>query len=215
MADKKISELAIISGSQLASGDLFPIVDISDTTMSISGTNKKVSYGQISGLFQGTQGPQGIFGPQGPEGPQGNFGPQGPQGDFGGPQGPQGPEGPEGSGGSQGPAGSDASMVGPQGNTGPQGVPGPEGPQGVPGPEGPQGPLGGPQGPEGPQGSGGSQGPAGEVTTSALNSAISGTALNPSSVSLLSLTVSDPPTQSEMQSIANKLDALITALIRV
>jgi hypothetical protein len=33
-------------------------------------------------------------------------------------------------------------------------------------------------------------------------------------VQLLNLTVSDPPTQSEMQSIANKLDELIVALRR-
>ena len=64
----------------------------------------------------------------------------------------------------------------------------------------------------------GSQGPPGEVTNadlaSALSSAISGTSNNTNSVSTLGIIVSDPPTQSEMQSIANKLDELINALRR-
>ena len=37
---------------------------------------------------------------------------------------------------------------------------------------------------------------------------------NSNGVVLLSLTVSDPPTQSEVQSIATKLDELIAALRR-
>jgi hypothetical protein len=37
---------------------------------------------------------------------------------------------------------------------------------------------------------------------------------NSNAVALLNLTVSDPPTQSEMQSIANKMDELIGALRR-
>jgi hypothetical protein len=85
------------------------------------------------------------------------------------------------------------------------------------GPAGPQGP----QGPAGNDGATGPQGPpgeAGEVTTeqmtSAINTAIGGTSANTNSIMLLNLTVSDPPTQSEMQSIASKLDELITALRR-
>lgn len=55
MADKKISELPIISGSQLAAGDLFNIVDISETGSNPSGANKSITYSQISGLFQSPQ----------------------------------------------------------------------------------------------------------------------------------------------------------------
>jgi hypothetical protein len=49
---------------------------------------------------------------------------------------------------------------------------------------------------------------------SALSSAISGTSNNTNAVSTLGMSVSDPPTQSEMQAIANKLDELINALRR-
>ena len=70
-------------------------------------------------------------------------------------------------------------------------------------------------GQQGPQGDAGPQGPAGEVTTDALNNAlanaIAGTSYNTNGVALLSLTVSDPPTQAEMQAIANKLDEVILA----
>lgn len=55
MANKKISELPIISGSQLASGDLFPLVDISETGSNPSGANKAITYSQISGLFESKQ----------------------------------------------------------------------------------------------------------------------------------------------------------------
>ncbi len=51
MANKKISELPIISGSQLASGDLFTLVDVSETGSNPSGANKAITYSQISGLF--------------------------------------------------------------------------------------------------------------------------------------------------------------------
>ena len=57
----------------------------------------------------------------------------------------------------------------------------------------------------------GIQSPAGIVTNEALGTAINGTSANTNAVQLLGLTVSDPPTQSEMQAIANKLDELITA----
>ena len=63
--------------------------------------------------------------------------------------------------------------------------------------------------PQGPQGS------SGDVTNSALATAIAtaveGTSNNTNTVALLGLTVSDPPTQAEMQAIASKLDELITA----
>jgi hypothetical protein len=47
-----------------------------------------------------------------------------------------------------------------------------------------------------------------------LDSAISGTSNNTNAIGTLGLSVSDPPTQSEMQSIANKLDELINGLRR-
>ena len=81
---------------------------------------------------------------------------------------------------------------------GPQGNPGPQGPPGVDGMPGAQGPPG----------------MDGEVSSSALSSAIGGTSSNSDAVALLALAVSDPPTQAEMQSLANKLDELISALRR-
>jgi len=70
----------------------------------------------------------------------------------------------------------------------------------------------GPSGPTGPQG------PPGEVTQTDLNNAelnmLSQSSANSNGVNTLSLVVSDPPTQSEVQDLANKLDELITALRR-
>ena len=48
-----------------------------------------------------------------------------------------------------------------------------------------------------------------------LAAAIADTSANSNVVALLNLTVSDPPSQAEVQSIADKLDELITALRRV
>ncbi|MFN0078698.1 MAG: hypothetical protein ACKVY0_19735 [Prosthecobacter sp.] len=47
-----------------------------------------------------------------------------------------------------------------------------------------------------------------------LSNAIGGTRSNTNAVNTLGMTVSDPPTQGEMQAIANKLDELISALRR-
>ncbi len=55
----------------------------------------------------------------------------------------------------------------------------------------------------------GSDGAPGEVTQAQLDTAIAGTSANTNAISTLGITVSDPPTQSEMQAIANKLDELI------
>jgi len=52
------------------------------------------------------------------------------------------------------------------------------------------------------------------VTNSTLNTAIAGTSSNSNAVSMLGFAVSDPPTQSEVQQIVNKLDELINALRR-
>jgi hypothetical protein len=63
----------------------------------------------------------------------------------------------------------------------------------------------------GPQGN---DGPPGEVTNAQLASASAGTSSNSNGVNTLGLTVSDPPTQAELQQIADKLDELIHALRR-
>ncbi len=65
-----------------------------------------------------------------------------------------------------------------------------------------------------PRGNDGAPGPPGEVTNAQLASAIAGTSNLSNAVATLGMTVSDPPTPSEMQAIANKLDELITALRR-
>lgn len=51
MADTKISSLTGLIGANAASGDLFPVVDISDATMAVSGTNKKMTRAE---MFQNT-----------------------------------------------------------------------------------------------------------------------------------------------------------------
>ena len=101
----------------------------------------------------------------------------------------------------------------------PQGPPGPEGPEGPQGPEGPSGADGaagpeGSQGPEGPPGAEGPQGVPGEVSLQQLSDAIDTTSNNVNSVGLLSMNVSDPPQQYEVQAIVDKIDDLITALYR-
>jgi hypothetical protein len=71
-----------------------------------------------------------------------------------------------------------------------------------------------PRGQTGNDGSPGPQGPPGEVTNAQLASAIQDTSRNSNGVNTLNLTVSDPPTQGEVQAIAAKLDELINALRR-
>jgi hypothetical protein len=51
------------------------------------------------------------------------------------------------------------------------------------------------------------------AATNALQSAINGTAVNPS-VTTLSQTISNPPTQAQVQAIQNKINELITAITR-
>ena len=126
---------------------------------------------------------------------------------------PQGIDGTNGSNGSDG-------AVGPQGSSGSDGAIGPQGPQGPQGdpggPPGPQGPPGndGANGTQGNDGATGPQGPPGEVTQAALDSAMANTSANSNSVSTLGMVVTNPPTQSEVQTLADKLDELITALRR-
>jgi hypothetical protein len=166
---------------------------------------------KIDGLPAGPQGPQGQPGPQGPPGEKGD------KGDTGDPGGPPGPQGPEGS-------------QGPQGGAGPQGDPGPQGPPFAnavvdnvttldPGENASVAAsfdganvrfsFGIPRGQEGPQGA------AGEVSQQNLDDAIAGTAKNITAVSDLSgLTISDPPTQGEVQQVVDKINELINALRR-
>ncbi|MFN0077397.1 MAG: hypothetical protein ACKVY0_13075 [Prosthecobacter sp.] len=68
--------------------------------------------------------------------------------------------------------------------------------------------------PRGQEGQAGQQGAPGEVTNAQLTTAINGTSNLSNMVSTLGMTVSDPPTQGEMQQIVNKLDELILALRR-
>ena len=43
MPATKISALTAITGVDVAAGDLWTLVDVSDTTMAVSGTNKKIT----------------------------------------------------------------------------------------------------------------------------------------------------------------------------
>ena len=80
----------------------------------------------------------------------------------------------------------------------------------------PQGEAGaaGSEGQQGIQGQEGPQGMPGEVSLQQLTDAIATTSSNSNGVSTLEMTVNDPPTQGEVQLIANKLDELINALRR-
>ncbi|MGY8644204.1 MAG: hypothetical protein ACKVJU_24310 [Verrucomicrobiales bacterium] len=84
-------------------------------------------------------------------------------------------------------------------NSIPQGEPGPPGMDGQPGQEGMPGP----------------DGPPGEVSQQALDDAISTTSTNSNGVTELARVISDPPTQADVQAIADKLDELIGVLRRV
>jgi hypothetical protein len=46
MADTKITDLAAITGATLAAADVFVVVDVSDTTMAASGTDKKMTQAE-------------------------------------------------------------------------------------------------------------------------------------------------------------------------
>lgn len=89
----------------------------------------------------------------------------------------------------------------PQGANGADGINGSSGSDGGEGPPGPEGPQGEP-------------GVPGEVTLQQLTDAIATTSTNSNAVATLGMGVSDPPTQAEVQQIANKLDELINALRR-
>jgi len=48
MTDKKITDLTALTGSSVATGDLFVIVDVSDTTMAATGTDKKMTSAETA-----------------------------------------------------------------------------------------------------------------------------------------------------------------------
>ena len=60
----------------------------------------------------------------------------------------------------------------------------------------------------------GDTGAAGEVSNSTLAGEISGTARNPNSVAPIPFTVSNPPTQTELQAVVDKVNELIASLQR-
>jgi hypothetical protein len=70
------------------------------------------------------------------------------------------------------------------------------------------------QGEQGQQGEPGPQGLPGEVTNAQLSTAIATTAVNPSNIQPLNITISDPPTQGEVQQILSRMNDLISALYR-
>lgn len=70
------------------------------------------------------------------------------------------------------------------------------------------------QGLQGIPGTNGTDGAPGEVTNAQLTTAVNGSSSNTNAVATLGLVVSDPPTQAELQSVANKMDELILALRR-
>ena len=60
----------------------------------------------------------------------------------------------------------------------------------------------------------GDTGAPGEVSNSTLAGEISGTARNPNSVAPIPFTVSNPPTQAELQAVVDKVNELIGSLQR-
>jgi hypothetical protein len=65
-----------------------------------------------------------------------------------------------------------------------------------------------------PRGSNGMDGAPGEVSDADLAAAIAGTSNSSNAVALLGLTASNPPTQAEVQALADKVDELIGAMRR-
>ncbi len=68
--------------------------------------------------------------------------------------------------------------------------------------------------PRGNDGANGSDGQPGEVSNQQLTDAIAGTAQNPAGVSPLGFSISDPPTQSEVQAILGAYNTLLASLQR-
>jgi hypothetical protein len=49
MADKKLTDLTALTGSNLASGDLFYVVDISESVA--ADKSKKITYAELQNVF--------------------------------------------------------------------------------------------------------------------------------------------------------------------
>ena len=62
--------------------------------------------------------------------------------------------------------------------------------------------------------SAGETGSSGEVSNATLSGEIAGTARNPNTVSMLGITVSNPPTQGELEQVIAKINELIGSLAR-
>ena len=62
--------------------------------------------------------------------------------------------------------------------------------------------------------SAGETGSSGEVSNATLSGEIAGTARNPNTVSMLGITVSNPPTQGELEQVIAKINELVAALAR-
>lgn len=60
MTDKKISELTALAGTGIATTDLFVTVDVSDTTMAATGTDKKMTAAEVAIALATTLGLVGI-----------------------------------------------------------------------------------------------------------------------------------------------------------
>jgi hypothetical protein len=80
-------------------------------------------------------------------------------------------------------------------------------------PRGNDGPAG-QEGQTGQEGQQGIPGPPGEVTTAQLDTAITTTAQNPASIQPLNISFSDPPSAAELGQVQDRLNELLTALIR-
>lgn len=65
-----------------------------------------------------------------------------------------------------------------------------------------------------PMGEPGPTGPQGEVSNADLYNALQTTSANSNGVSTLGISITDPPTQSEVQAIVSKIDELINTLRR-
>lgn len=48
MADTRITDLAVLTGAQIADNDPFVVVDVSDHAMATSGTNKRINFSELS-----------------------------------------------------------------------------------------------------------------------------------------------------------------------
>lgn len=60
MADSKVSALTALTGANFATGDLLHLVDVSDTTMAASGTNKKATLDDLLTFLKANGLPQRI-----------------------------------------------------------------------------------------------------------------------------------------------------------